>query len=278
MSFKHAVIFYNADKTHNRALAHEVEAYVRALGVDARLLTDYAQLAALPETDLVISMGGDGTTLYTARAVAPLGLPIFSINCGTLGFLSVCESAAYKERLADLFAGKYDVNERFMLSADLVQNGQTVRQNLLAFNDCVIRAASPRAFSLSARFNGHVLQNYFGDGVIISTPTGSTAYSLAAGGPIIEPNVDVLLITPICPHTLNQRPLILPAHGQLTFTPRFKNPADKAVVSLDGQNNFPLENDCRVVISRSAVKAKIITSEGCDFFTILSRKLQWGKR
>lgn len=278
MSFKHAVIFYSFGKQHNRVPAEEAEAFIRSLDAQTHLTDKLENCPALAQADLLVCLGGDGTTLRAARAAAPLGLPIFSINCGTLGFLSSCEAAVYKQQLQKIFAGEYAIHERFMLSADILQDGKIIAQHLPAFNDCVLRAAQPRAFFLQADFNGHALQNYFGDGVIVSTPTGSTAYSLAAGGPIVEPSVDVLLITPICPHTLNQRPLILPANGRLTFTPKFKNPADRATACLDGQQNFPLDNRSQVILSRSPVKVKLISAPEETFFTVLSRKLQWGKR
>lgn len=277
MAFTHAVIFYSSGKPQNRALAEEAEAFVRSLGAHTRLTDRLEREENLAGADLLICLGGDGTTLRAARAAAPRGLPVFSINCGTLGFLASCEAAAYRAQLAQIFAGDYKIHERFMLQADIFQGGRPAAQGLLAFNDCVLRAAQPRAFFLKAEFNGRALQNYFGDGVIVSTPTGSTAYSLAAGGPIVEPGVDVLLITPICPHTLNQRPLILPAHGRLSFTPLFKNPADRATACIDGQQNFPLDGQSRVILSRSPVKAKLIAAPEDTFFTALSRKLQWGK-
>lgn len=277
MAFTHAVIFYSSGKPQNRALAEEAEAFVRSLGAHARLTDRLEKEEDLSGADLLVCLGGDGTTLRAARAAAPKGLPIFSINCGTLGFLSSCEASAYQAQLTKIFAGDYQIHERFMLQADIFQDDKHAVRKLLAFNDCVLRAAQPRAFLLKAEFNGRALQNYFGDGVIVSTPTGSTAYSLAAGGPIIEPSVDVLLVTPICPHTLNQRPLILPAHGQLSFTPLFKNPADRATACIDGQQNFPLDGRSRVELSRSPVKAKLVAAPEDSFFTALSRKLQWGK-
>ena len=278
MKFKRAVIFYNAFKTHNRPLAEELLALAQGKGVAADILTDLSQLPAQNGADLVICLGGDGSTLHAARAAAPLGLPVFSINCGTLGFLSGCEVQNCRQALEDVLEGKGIINQRFMLHTAVKNAAGTLIGEALAFNDCVIRSAQARAFSLETDFNGRELQNYFGDGIIVSTPTGSTAYSLAAGGPIIAPEVDVFLLTPICPHSLGQRPLILPADGALTFAPAFKYPGDQATASLDGQINFPLEAGSRVIISRSPVRARLITLPGRDFFNILSQKLKWGNR
>lgn len=215
--------------------------------------------------------------LRCARAAAPLGTAVFGVNCGTLGFLASCEISDVKERLEQLLSGQCTVHERFMLRAQILTPNASV-QEYLAFNDCVLRAAQPRAFTVKASFNGKQVPPYFGDGVIVATPTGSTAYSLAAGGPIVEPGVDVLLITPICPHSLHQRPLILPAAGELELTPAFKNKEDGAVLSVDGQINLSLPPGARIRLTRSPLKTKLLCGAERDFFSILNRKLNWGAR
>lgn len=275
MNFRNAVVFFNENKPNVRALAQEACAFLTARGLPARAITTLEGLDN--SADLLICMGGDGTMLRCARAAAPLNMAVFGINCGTLGFLAACETSDFKERLAELQTGGYTVNERFMLRAQIM-TGSAPAQEYLAFNDCVLRAAQPRAFTINAAFNGKKLPPYFGDGVIVSTPTGSTAYSLAAGGPIVEPEVDVLLITPICPHTLHQRPLILPAGGGLELSPAFKNKEDGAVLSIDGQINLTLPPDARVKLTRSPLKAKLLATADRDFFSILNRKLNWGAR
>ncbi len=275
MNFRRAVIFFNEHKPNIRTLAQEACAFLTARGLHAAAITTLDGLDA--SADLLVCLGGDGTMLRCARAAAPLNMAVFGINCGTLGFLAACEITDFKERLAQLLSGACAVNERFMLRAQIIpQDGPG--QEYLAFNDCVLRAAQPRAFTVNAAFNGKQLPPYFGDGVIIATPTGSTAYSLAAGGPIVEPGVDVLLITPICPHTLHQRPLILPAGGELELTPAFKNKEDGAVLSVDGQINLSLPTGARVKLTRSPLKVKLLGAEGRDFFSILNRKLNWGAR
>jgi len=275
MKFHKAVIFFNENKPNAKILAGEAQAVLEARGLPAGTA---ASLDGLDKTaDLLVCMGGDGAMLRCARAAAPLGMAVFGINCGTLGFLAACEISDFKERLEQLADGRLPVHERFMLRAQILpQSGPA--QEYLAFNDCVLRAAAPRAFTLKASFNGREIPPYFGDGVIVSTPTGSTAYSLAAGGPIVEPGVDVLLVTPICPHTLHQRPLILPAGGELELTPAFKNKEDAAVLSADGQINLTLPPGARVRLTRSPLKARLLGAEERDFFSILNRKLNWGAR
>jgi len=144
-----------------------------------------------------------------------------------------------------------------------------------AFNDCVLRTDKPRAFVTRAVWNGKDLPSYYGDGIIVATPTGSTAYSLAAGGPIIEPSVPVLTITPVCPHSLYQRPLVLAANGILTLTP--DNAIDHAFISLDGQNNVPVPQGQAVEITRSPFDAQLLCLPDRHFFALLNRKLNWGR-
>ena len=269
-------IFFNEQKPLARALANEVNAFLQENGLETQFLTSLETLSE-QKINLLICLGGDGTMLRCARAAAPLGLPVFGINCGTLGFLASCEKDDFKKSLQQVLQKECLSAERFMLQVKVFAP-QEAEQNFLAFNDCVLRAANPRAFILNASFNGREIPSYFGDGVIVSTPTGSTAYSLAAGGPIVEPGVDVQVVTPICPHTLNQRPLILPAEGTLELIPEFKNEADLAVLSIDGQINLTLPKNARVHLTRSPIKAKLFCSPERDFFSILNRKLKWGSR
>lgn len=275
MRFKNAAVFFNENKPHIRTLAQEACSFLGDRGICARTVTELDGLNH--SFDLLICMGGDGAMLRCARAAAPLGTAVFGVNCGSLGFLASCEISDFKECLEQLLNGKYTAHERFMLCAQIVtQNGPV--QEYLAFNDCVLRALQPRAFTVNAAFDGKQIPPYFGDGVIIATPTGSTAYSLAAGGPIVHPQVDVLLITPICPHSLHQRPLILPASGELELTPSFKNKDDGAMLSVDGQINLPLPDGARVRLTRSLLKVKLLATGKRDFFSVLNRKLNWGAR
>lgn len=276
MTFHFAAVFYNKNKLHTLPLAKEVCALLQNKGLSAVLISDFSQLDEKNPPDLIISMGGDGTTLNCARYASARNIPIFGINCGTLGFLAACEKTAFEQQLTAILEGDFVICERLLLQVQIEQANK--RKEFLALNDCVIRAAQPRAFSLESHFDGRQMPSYFGDGVIVATPTGSTAYSLAAGGPIVTPEVDVLVVTPICPHTLNQRPLILPAQGLLEMKPVFKNKEDRAQISIDGQINVLLPENARVLLSKSESKARLLFPKTTDFFSILNRKLQWGKR
>lgn len=274
MTFSKAAVFYNDSKPQLASLAQEVCDVLKRQGLAADLCDD---LPRLQPADMLICLGGDGTLLRCARAAAPLQIPILGINCGTLGFLSTCEKEDFESTLSQILKGSFQLCDRALLRA-LVHLPGGQEHALEALNDCVIRAAQPRAFTVEASFNGEPLPPFLGDGVIVATPTGSTAYSLAAGGPIVTPGVDVHLVTPICPHSLHQRPLILPAQGTLLLKPVFKNENEQAGLSMDGQENIALPPGSTVTLTRSPFKARFITVSERNFFSVLHRKMNWGAR
>lgn len=278
MNFKNAVLVCNPSQPRAAQTARLLADFLRKKGVQNQILTDYKQLPGVRGADLCVSLGGDGTTLRCARQCAPAGVPVLAVNCGSLGFLSACEADAAQTCLNEILEGGFQISRRLLLSADVLRKGQASLTDLLAFNDCVIKAVQPRAFTLEAGWNGRGLKHFYGDGVIVSTPAGSTAYSLAAGGPIVEPDLDVLLITPVCPHSLTERPLLLRADGELVFTPAFKNGADRAVVSLDGQSSYEIKNGDSVILRRCKHDAMLVCAGEFDFFARLRGKLEWGER
>ena len=264
-------VFYNQLKTHVLPLAQEAVDFLQFNQLQAKLITE---LTYLENFDLIISMGGDGTMLRCARACAPLHIPIFGINCGTLGFLAAAEKQEMQYALQMLISGKCTQHTRLLLQASVSTNQKT--QLFTALNDCVIHTANMRAFFVKAAFNGTEIPGYFGDGVIIATPTGSTAYSLAAGGPIVEPHVDVWVVTPVCPHSLHERPIVLPTAGTLVLRPVFKNAEDSALASFDGQTHIALTGGAEIKISRAPHPARLLTLPERGFFTVLHKKLSWG--
>lgn len=270
--FERIGVFYNQLKTHIAPLAQEAASLLRQQNVQVSLLTS---LDNLSELDLLISMGGDGTMLRCARACAPKNIPVLGINCGTLGFLAAAEKNELAHTLQLLLQGKCVAHQRSLLEITLQEGDQT--RTLHVLNECALHAANMRAFFVNAIFNGTQMPTYFGDGVIVSTPTGSTAYSLAAGGPIVAPNVDVFVLTPICPHTLHQRPIVLSGSGTLVLSPSFKNLEDRAVASFDGQLHIPLAPQAQLTIKRSAQTIQFFTLPQRNFFSVLHKKLSWGK-
>lgn len=272
MKLKRIAVFYNLHKPHNQPIAQQAVDFLRTQNIQATLCTS---LNSLEGVDLVIGMGGDGTMLRCARECAPKKIPVFGINCGTLGFLAAAEKNELTAALSALLDGKYCSYKRLLLQATIKSSKNT--QVFTAFNDVVLHSSNLRTFYVNATFNKTKMPAYFGDGVIISTPTGSTAYSLSAGGPIVEPNVEVMVITPICPHSLHQRPIVLSATGVLELCPSFKNKEDGAIVSLDGQLNLPLEPGAVLKIERAPQDITLLTLPQRGFFGVLHKKLSWGK-
>ena len=270
--FNRVGVFYNQLKTHVSPLAHEAVDFLRSKGVQATLLSSLEHIA---DIDALISMGGDGTMLRCARACAPQQIPVLGINCGTLGFLAAAEKEEMSYALQALLAGQCAVRKLIMLQAAVHQEGKT--QTFIALNDCVLRAADLRAFFVNAMYNKTDMPSYFGDGVIVATPTGSTAYSLAAGGPMVAPSVEVFVLTPVCPHSLHQRPLVLNAGGTLTLTPSFKNSEDSAVAVFDGQIHVPLTAGAQIEVRRAPFTANLLMLPERGFFTVLHKKLSWGE-
>jgi NAD+ kinase len=266
------ICIFLGKRTH-QPLAEEILCFLTDKKVHVRLLSAPEEV---DRADVLISLGGDGTLLRCARAAAPKKTAVLGINCGALGFLAAAEQTNVHDALEQLLKGNFSVQQRMMLAVR-VWNKKDTPQHFIALNDCILRSAATRSISIRAHWNKTEIPSYFGDGVITSTPTGSTAYSLAAGGPIVEPTVNVLVVTPICPHSLHQRPIVLEANGKLTLTPVFKNTKDKALLSLDGQTSFRLTAGARVEISKSNLTVGLITLPKRDFFTVLHRKLNWGK-
>ncbi len=272
MQLNRVGVFFNEQKQYVLPLAQKAVDFLRQKNIQAQLLPN---LENLPDFDVLISMGGDGTLLRCARAFAPKNVPILGINCGTLGFLATAEQEEMPQVLQALLDGKCAPRTRLMLQANVCQNGET--QVMYALNDCVLHASTMRAFFVHGTFNGVEIPPYFGDGVIISTPTGSTAYSLAAGGPIVAPNVDVLVITPVCPHSLSERPMVLPAGGQLCLKPAFKSAEESAIASFDGQIHIPLAAGAEVQITKAPFALQLLTWPQRGFFNVLHKKLSWGR-
>jgi NAD+ kinase len=228
---------------------------------------DIRQLAE--RTDVILVFGGDGTMLRVAREIAGVGTPILGINTGGLGFLTAASSAQVGSVLDDLWGRRFEVESRPLLEA--VRRGHD-RQ--LALNDFVIsRSHVPRLIELEVRVDGVELTRYRCDGLIISSPTGSTAYSLAAGGAVIAPNAEVIALTPLSPHTLSIRPVIVSLSSSIQV--RVVSPRVETLLSADGQVQIELANDDVVTVRRSRKSVALVRPSGSSFFGTLRQKLRW---
>lgn len=224
--------------------------------------------------DFVMAIGGDGTILRAARLAARAGVPILGVNMGGFGFLAELSTADLPAALPDLVAGRYELDERMMLQAEAERIDA---QSLLALNDVVVTTRGvARVLRLRIVVNGEHLASYPADGVIVATPTGSTAYSLSAGGPILHPKVDALLITPISPHTFNARSVVVDRND--TVDVELTAPAQDATVTVDGRVGVPMEQTTRVRVRRARQTTRFIRLHNSSFYTILRTKLAWGER
>jgi NAD+ kinase len=225
---------------------------------------------------LLIVLGGDGTLLSAARALGSHRVPILAVNLGGLGFLTSVTLDEMYPVLEQVIAGKHLTSERMMLDAEIIRKGH-VSDRQRALNDAVAtKAALARMLEFDVYVDRSHVGRYRADGIIVATPTGSTAYSLAAGGPIIDPQLDAFVITPICPHMLTNRPLVIPhsATIELDF-----GPAEEPVyITLDGQIGSQLEPKDRVIITKSASRVALVRPPHKTYFEVLRSKLRWSER
>ena len=226
--------------------------------------------------DLAIVAGGDGTLLSMARVAAPQGLPLLGVNLGSLGFLTELQQNELFSGLESVFAGNYSIEERQTLRVRLVRPGHPDEEYAL-LNDAVItKSALARMIRIELEVDGVKVAIYTSDGLIVSTPTGSTAYSLSAGGPILDPRMCAYVIAPICPHTMTYRPLVVPASVRLRVA--LLTDDEEAYLTLDGQIGFPLSSRDHIYIDDYPHPVRLIRVAGRGFFEVLRRKLRWGER
>ncbi|HEX5520996.1 MAG TPA: NAD(+)/NADH kinase [Longimicrobiaceae bacterium] len=248
-----------------------IEGELCPLAPEAQRLTP-ERTAAL---DLLVTLGGDGTLLRGARLVAAHGVPVLGINLGHLGFLTSILPDDLDAAFAELLAGQTRIDRRMTLEASVVAADGTLRDSYLALNDAVLhKGGFARVIRLSVRAHGEEVGTWRADGVILATPTGSTAYSLSAGGPIVSPALDCIIATPICPHTLAVRPLVLPP-GE-TVEVEVLSPSEELVLTIDGQDGEALARGDRLVVRRGEIPLLLVRFTGQTFFSTLRRKLRWG--
>jgi NAD+ kinase len=223
--------------------------------------------------DMVSVFGGDGTLLYAARLIGGSGVPILGINLGSLGFLAEVKLEDMHNAFELLLSGNYQLEQRVLLNVEVMRNGQLSAQ-YLALNDAVInKGALARIIELEVSVNSQPVLFTRADGLIMSTPTGSTAYSLSAGGPILYPTLEAFIIAPICPHTLTNRPVVIP--DKHTVVVCLRRGAD-AMLTVDGQVGMPLEPQDCVRVRRAEFTLQLVMPFGNTFFNLLREKLRWG--
>jgi len=228
------------------------------------------------DADLIIVLGGDGTLLSVARQIRGKDVPILGVNLGGLGFLTEISLEELPGMMPRVIRGEYRASVRSMLDVEVRREGEHVF-SLSLLNDVVItKDTLARIIDIETYVDDEYLTTFRGDGLIMSTPTGSTGYSLAAGGPILHPTLGQIVVTPICPHTLTNRPIILPS--EVRVRARLMSPDEKVILTLDGQIGFPLEHMDEVWVKKSSLTVSLVRSESNGYFQVLRNKLKWGER
>jgi NAD+ kinase len=227
------------------------------------------------ESDLLLVLGGDGTLLAAARVAAPRGVPILPVNMGSLGFLTSFTLDEMFPALEDALAGRSSISERIMLRTELARGGHVVDGQRVVNEAVINKGALARMIELELKIDDAFVCRYRADGLIVATPTGSTAYSLSAGGPIIHPSVESLVITPICPHTLSDRPLVVRDSSSIEVI--LSGDAESVFLTLDGQKGILMQSGDSVHIARAPECLKLIQPPRKSYFDILRSKLKWGE-
>ena len=285
MEIRRVGLCLKAGQPQTADLIRELVKWLEARGLEVLADDEAARLAGTPprtreETcaaaDLVVALGGDGTLLSVARAAGSRPVPILGVNLGTLGFLTAVTREEVLPALERVLAGRVAVESRMRLEVEAFRGGRSCGPRL-ALNDAVITNETlARMINLEALADGVPVTTYHADGLIVATPTGSTAYSLSAGGPILSPRLEAMLLTPICPHTLTHRPLVLPSTAVVEI--RVLEPGEHVQLTVDGQDRLPLREGDRVLVRRAASPVLLVASPFRDPFEILRQKLTWGRR
>lgn len=276
MKVKKSLIVVNSFKEESKSLGAEIQAYLRELKVQADIFVfnGFSEQYPFYGYDFVITMGGDGTVLFAARGCAPLGIPIFPVNFGSFGFIASVQRGDWKKELDEFLNGESVIDERSMLGADLVRGGQR-RLSATGLNDIVICGkTAAHTISFNVLYDKVPLGEIKADGIIISTATGSTAYSASAGGPIIDPGLDAMVLTLMNAFSLSSRPLVLSPAGQLEIEILPSRISD-VVISVDGQIPVDLHVGDVIRIKQIDAKAKLIGCTKEKFYNALRSKLNW---
>ncbi len=282
---RHVSIIYKRMRPEAARLACELEQWFRERGVEvfirenidnAGVSCTYEKIEIPEQVEAVIVVGGDGTFLSVARFIERRPIPIVGVNLGGLGFLTEINAETCFAEFEKILSGNFEVEERMALRVTVRRDGEEIFSHRV-LNDAVInKGALARIIDLHASINGHFLTHYRGDGLIISTPTGSTAYNISAGGPIIFPTARVVILTPICPFSLANRPIVFPA--EVTVMVEVAEPATDVTLTCDGQIGCPIRDFDQVSVTAAAVPLRFIRTPGVDHFEILRSKLKWGQQ
>ncbi|MEE8319347.1 MAG: NAD(+)/NADH kinase [bacterium] len=272
---------------HADQVMEELVPWLTQRGLEVNFQDNYSRLegdgarsspleSVADDVDIVLVLGGDGTLLAAARLLEEVDIPILGINLGSMGFLTEVSLDDIYVNLEKVIEEDFFIEERMRLKAGLMR-GKDLIAEFMVLNDVVInKGALARIIDMETLVDGESVTTFNADGLIISTPTGSTAYSLAAGGPIVEPNLDIIIISPICPHTLTNRPLVVSGGSEVEVV--LVSDSGRVYLTLDGQEGLGLEEGDRIRIKASERRVRLIRTGHKSFFEVLRTKLHWGHR
>lgn len=275
-SVRHVLLIVNMLKPDAVSMVDTIETRLSGMGITVSVskFNGEVEIPDLNGIDLIISLGGDGTVLFSSRLAAPKGIPVLAVNLGDFGFITEISKNEWEDAFDQYRKGELGLSERLMISVSLERAGSTIA-SYSGLNDVVLSAGGiSKVIKLDVALENTALGKFKADGIIISTPTGSTAYSVAAGGPILDPEMEALIINPICPFTLSNRPIVVPAEKRISITVSEFQRTD-VVLTVDGQILIPLVPKDSLIIQRSADKALIIRSDKRNFYEVLREKLKW---
>lgn len=273
---RRVLLIVNQMKEQARAATEEARVYFQDRGVDLLVVPVNGRIAAdeLEGTDIAVTMGGDGTLLYCARILAGANIPILPVNLGDFGFITEVSKDEWIDAFEAYQSGRLGISRRVMFRVSVLREGEQVAR-FRGLNDAVIQSSGiSRIIRLRLYLAHTYVGRYRADGVIFSTPTGSTAYSMAAGGPILHPEMDAFVLNPICPFTLSNRPIVVPGNEHLELEVE-RQQRTEIVLNVDGQEAFPLQPADRVVFGRSQRFTLIIQSNRRNFYEVVRAKLNW---
>ena len=274
--YEKCIIVVNTYKTESALLGEEIQRWLKEKSILAEifLYNGFGSEYPFAGSDFVITLGGDGTVLFAARGCAPLGIPIFPVNLGQFGFIASVQIDEWKSALQDFLAGKSVLAERSLVQASIFRGGE-LKLTKSGLNEVFVGAgASAQIISMDISFNGVSLGVFKSDGVVVSTATGSTAYSAAAGGPIVDPEIDALVLTPVNSFSLSARPLVLSSHGTIEIK-ILPSRCPSSIMAVDGQIPEDLHaGDC-IKITRQKEKAILVGCSPDKFYGALRAKLNW---
>jgi NAD+ kinase len=270
-----ATILVSTHRTESSSLLREVEEYLRAEGIRSRTVRlDGEPTGEAAEGDLLLSLGGDGTLLGAARLAAPTVMPILGVNLGDLGFLTEITLPEWRSAFEAYRDGRLGISERMMLAASVIREGRRVVSRI-GLNDAVISASgAARIIRLEVNLAPSYLGRYRADGLIVATPTGSTAHCLSAGGPIVHPEMSCLILNPICPFSLSNRPLVVPGDQPIGIIIE-RGQRSSVSLTVDGQEVATLEPGDTVEVRSAAEKTRLVRSNARSFYEVLRSKLRW---